>query len=141
MSLLRWMTLMLFATLLMPVAASAALLEDQVKAAYVAWDATFGKGDAKAIAAFYTDDAILLPPNHEIIKSPAEIEKFFSGHFANGVTAHKLELIEAMGDTNMVVMAAKWPAKGKGAALGGIVTHVFTKRANGSFKIKLHTFN
>ncbi|MGY3407269.1 hypothetical protein ACVWZV_003382 [Bradyrhizobium sp. GM5.1] len=32
--------------------------EDDVKRAYAAWDAAFGNKDAKAIAAFYADDAM-----------------------------------------------------------------------------------
>lgn len=115
---------------------------DDVTAAYAAWDAAFNKGDAKAVAAFYTDDAILLPPSHEIVKGPASIEKFFAGLFANGVTAHKLELIEvAAASADTVVAAAKWSVKVKDGTGGGIATHVFTKQPDGSLKLKLHTFN
>ena len=62
-------------------------------AAYQAWDAAFATGDAKAIAAFYTDDATFLPPTHDVIEGPAGVEKFFAGLLGNGVTGHKLELI------------------------------------------------
>lgn len=90
-----------------------------VKAAYAAWDAAFNKADAKAIAAFYTDDAVFLPATHDVIKGPAGVEKFFGGLFGMGVTGHKLELIEAQGDGNMMVGAAKWSAKGKDAKRRG----------------------
>ena len=50
----------LVAGLLAPVAAHAASLDEQVKAAYTAWDAAFNKSDAKAVTAFYADDAVLL---------------------------------------------------------------------------------
>jgi hypothetical protein len=30
-----------------------------------------------AVAAFYTDDAVFLPPSHEVIKGPAGVEKFY----------------------------------------------------------------
>jgi ketosteroid isomerase-like protein len=43
-------------------------VEDQVKSAYVAWDAAFNKADAKAVAALYTDNAIFLPATHDVIK-------------------------------------------------------------------------
>ena len=122
------------------------LRADEVRAAYAAWDAAFNNGDAKVVATFYTEDALLLPPSHDIIKGPASVEKFFAGLFANGLTAHKLELIEAKGDAELAAAAAKWSAAGKDASgapatFSGIATHVFAKQADGSLKLKLHTFN
>jgi ketosteroid isomerase-like protein len=142
MPIVRVAIFVLVAGLLAPVAAHAASLDEQVKAAYTAWDAAFNKSDAKAVAAFYADDAVLLPPTHDVIKGPAEIEKFWAGLFGAGVTGHKLELIEANGAADMAVAAARWSAKGKdGASLGGIATHEFAKQADGSLKLRLQTFN
>jgi uncharacterized protein (TIGR02246 family) len=120
--------------------------EDQVNAAYQAWNAAFNKGDAKAVAGFYSDDALVLPPSHEVIKGPAAIEKFFAGLFANGVTDHTLDIIEVTGKDELLVSAAKWAAKGKDSkgqptTFGGVATHVFAKQPDGSMKLKLHTFN
>jgi ketosteroid isomerase-like protein len=63
-----------------------------------------------------------------------------------GVTGHKLEVIKVSGDGNLVVAAAKWSATGKDASgadqpWGGVATHVFERQADGSLKLKLHTFN
>jgi uncharacterized protein (TIGR02246 family) len=121
-------------------------VEDQVKTAYSAWDAAFNKKDAKAIAAFYTDDAYFLPPTHKVIEGPKAVGEFFSGLFKGGVTGHKLKMIEANGNGNIVYAAAKWSAKGKddkGKAkeLSGLATHVFEKQSDGSLKLKLQTFN
>ena len=125
--------------------ASAADEKAQVAAAYAAWDAAFNKGDAKAVAAFYADDAKLLPPSHEVIVGPAGVENFFAGLFANGTTDHALEPIEVGGSGDLVFSAAKWSAKGKGSDgspqdWGGIAVHVFEKAGDG-MKLKLHTFN
>src|SRR5688500_6819160 len=89
--------------------------EDQVKAAYSAWDAAFNNADAKAVAAFYTDNSIFLPATHDVIKGPDGVEKFFGGIFGMGVTGHKLELIETQGDGNLLFGTAKWSANGKDA--------------------------
>lgn len=120
--------------------------EAEVKAAYAAWDAAFSKGDAKAVAAFYTADAVFLPPTHDVIKGPAGVETFFAGLFANGVTGHKLELVDMSGDDKTIVGAAKWSAQGKDAngapaTFGGIATHEFARQSDGSLKLRLHTFN
>ncbi|HEY7690406.1 MAG TPA: DUF4440 domain-containing protein [Dongiaceae bacterium] len=120
--------------------------EEDVAAAYAAWDAAFSKADAKAIAAFYADDAIFLPATHTVINGPAGVEEFFAGLFAGGATAHKLELLKASGNESIVFGAAKWSAMGKDAngadqPWAGLATHVFERQADGSLKIKLHTFN
>lgn len=77
---------------------------------------------------------------------PAAIEKFFAGVHANGVTDHKLEMIDAGGDDKVVYGSANWSAKGKDkdgkpTTLSGIATHVFERQADGSLKLRLHTFN
>jgi ketosteroid isomerase-like protein len=137
----RAVIFVLLAALLAPTMAYAASLEEQVKAAYAAFDAAFNNGDAKAVAAFYVEDAVILPPTHDVIKGPAGAEKFFTGLFAPGVTEHKLELIEANGDDQLTVAAARWSAKGKDGTLGGLATHEFAKQADGNLKLRLHTFN
>lgn len=121
-------------------------LEHQVRSAYAAWDATFNKADPKAVAALYVDFAIFLPASHDVIRGPAEVERFFAGLFANGVSGHKLELIDAQGNGDLVVGAAKWSAKVKGTDgttqdINGIATHIFQRQAGGTLKLKLHTFN
>ncbi len=131
----------LSAGLLAPMMAAAASSDEDVRAAYAVWDAAFGKSDAKAIGAMYTDDALFLPPTHDVLKGPAAVEKFFAGLFAAGVTGHKLELIEANGTPDLVVAAAKWSARGKDGPIGGVATHEFSRQTGGNLKLKLHTFN
>ncbi|MEY9199075.1 nuclear transport factor 2 family protein [Sinorhizobium sp. CCBAU 05631] len=97
-----------------PMEARAGPMED-VKAAYTAWDEAFGKRDAKAVATFYAEDALLLPPSHDLIEGPAGVEKFFSGIFGMGATDHRLEVIRVDGDGKLIYGAAKWSAKGKDA--------------------------
>lgn len=96
-----------------PVASLAGDPKHDVTAAYAAWDAAFNKGDAKAVAAAYVPNAKLLPPSHEVASGPVAIEKFFAGLHSNGVTNHKLEVIDAGGDEKVVYGTANWSAKGK----------------------------
>lgn len=129
-----------------PIGSFAADPKGDVTAAYAAWDAAFNKGDAKAVAAAYLPNAKLLPPTHEVASGPVAIEKFFAGLHANGVTDHKLELIDAGGDAKVVYGTAKWSAKGKDkdgkpANFSGIATHVFERQGDNSLKLRLHTFN
>jgi ketosteroid isomerase-like protein len=117
-------------------------VKDDVAAAYSAWDAAFNKGDAKAVAAFYVQDAKLLPPTHEVATGPAQIEKFFAGLFESGVKNHALKIIEAGGADKMSYGAANWSASDKqGKSIGGIATHIFERQGDGSLKLRIHTFN
>ncbi|GGX95605.1 hypothetical protein GCM10007160_24010 [Litchfieldella qijiaojingensis] len=143
---LRVATLATCIALLMPIAVQAGSLEEDVSAAYAEWDAAFNESDAKSLATFYTEDTLFLPASHDIIKGPSGVEEFFAGLFANGVTGHKLELIEATSEGELVVSAAKWSAEGKDdagapATFSGIATHVFKKQDDGSLRLKVHTFN
>lgn len=129
-------------------AATAAFADpaDDVRTAYAAWDEAFNAGDAKAVAALYGQDALFLPATHDVIKGPEGVEEFFSGLFDMGVTGHKLELIEAQGDGDLLVGTARWSAQGKDAQgadqpWGGLATHVFEKQDDGSLRLTVHTFN
>lgn len=129
-----------------PAVALAADAKTDVEKAYAAFNAAFNKQDAKAVATHYVRSAKVLPPTHEVVSGPAEIEKFFAGFFANGVTGHKLEVIDAGGDDKVVIGTAKWSATGKDkdgkpAQLSGLAMHVFERQADGSLKLKFHTFN
>jgi len=130
----------------LPLAAGAGPLDEQVKAAYATWNVAFNKGDAKAIASFYTSDASFLPATHDVIEGPEGVEKFYTHLFSSGVTDHTLDLLRVVGDDKILVAAARWSVTGKDASgaakrFDGVAAHVFEKQADGSLKLKLHTFN
>lgn len=143
---LRVAALTVYIALLIPITIQADSLEEDVSAAYAKWDAAFNESDAKSLATFYTEDTLFLPASHDIIRGFSGVEEFFDGLFDNGVTGHKLELIEAISEGDLVVSTAKWSAEGKDDAgesttFGGIATHVFEKQDDGSLQLKMHTFN
>lgn len=118
----------------------------EISAAYAAWDSAFNRADAKAVAAAYVSNAKVLPPTHQVISGSKEIENFFAGLFSSGFTDHKLTIIDAGGDEKIVYSTANWAADSKGPdgsrqTAGGIATHVFERQADGSLKLRLHTFN
>ena len=109
---------------------------------YKAWDAAFNKRDAMALGDLYDEDSVLLPTDHQVIKDRRNIEKFFDGLFKAGFKNFKLELVEAGGHGDMIFGAAKWSADdGKGAHFGGVAMHVFTKQEDGTYKIRIQTWN
>ena len=117
-----------------------------VERAYATWDAAFNKGDVKSIAAAYLPNAKLLPPADEIASGQAAIEKFYAGALANGITDHKLEVIDAGGDDKIVYGTARWSAKGKDkdgkpTTFSGLAAYVFERQADNSLKFLLQTWN
>jgi uncharacterized protein (TIGR02246 family) len=121
-------------------------LEEEVTAAYAAWDEAFNAGDADGVASTYTEDALFLPATHDVINGSDAVGAFFAGLFEMGVTGHKLDLIEVREDGDAVVGAANWSAVGKDAEgndqpWSGLATTVFERQDDGSLKLMLHTFN
>lgn len=118
----------------------------QVEAAYAAWDEAFNRGDAKALASLYVDDATFLPATHDVVEGPARIEAFFTPLLAQGVTGHRFALITLHEDEHSIAAAARWTALSPGpdgalTTSSGIATHLFLKQPDGRLKLRLHTFN
>lgn len=121
-------------------------VEDEVTQAYAAFDEAFNSGEAAQVAATYAEDAVFLPPTHEVLEGPEAIQSFFDGLLGSGATNHELELIQAHEAGDSVIAAARWSATGKDEAgtdqpWSGIATHVFERDESGSLKLRLHTFN
>lgn len=118
----------------------------RVMKAFTAWDDTFDSGNATALAAFYTDNAYVLPPTHQSVTGKTAIETFFAAQFAAGVTGHVLAPfdIDDLGST--LIVSSNWSAKardgnGQPISVGGLATHVLVQQADGSLKLRIHIFN
>lgn len=54
----------------------------EIEARVVEWEQAFNAGDFAAVAAFYTEDAVLLPPGTDAVEGPAAIQEMFATGFA-----------------------------------------------------------
>jgi ketosteroid isomerase-like protein len=54
------------------------------------FEAAVGRGDAAGLAALYTEDAVLMPPNHPAVNGRAAIQEFLAGMLAQGARNMKL---------------------------------------------------
>jgi uncharacterized protein (TIGR02246 family) len=59
------------------------------------WAAAFNAKDAAKIASFYTDDAVVMPPNQPMVKGRANIEAHFKGEIQQGATNFQLKPVES----------------------------------------------
>ena len=67
-----------------------------INAANEQWTAAFARGDAAGVAANYTEDAQILPPNSEIVRGRTAIQSVFQGFMDTGLKV-KLEAGEVEG--------------------------------------------
>ena len=60
-----------------------------------AWEAAFNAKDAAKIAALYTEDAVVMPPNQPPVKGRANIEAHWKSEIQQGGTNVKLNPVES----------------------------------------------
>jgi len=104
------------------------------------------KGDAAALAALYTEDATLMPPNSEMIKGRQEIEEFWKTSMQMGVKDAILTTVDASGSGNLAYEIGKYTIKIQPEgqepieALGKYVA-VWKLQADGSWKLHIDIWN
>jgi uncharacterized protein (TIGR02246 family) len=104
--------------------------------------AAVAAGNAAGVAALYTDDATMLPPNGETVRGRAAIEKLFQAMIAAGIKQATLtaQEVEAHRDTATEVGAySVKDAAGKELDRGKYV--VIWKQVKGEWKLHRDIFN
>lgn len=69
-------------------------IRDAIASAVETFADAFARGDAAAVAAWYTADATLLPPDNPLVKGREAIQTFWQGAMGAGVREAKLETLE-----------------------------------------------
>jgi len=107
----------------------------------------YNRGDDKTVAAFYADDAVVLPPDSDFVKGRPAIEAFWkSGHEA-GMKNIRLEIVDIESDGKYVVETGKAIADiqpaGQAAATPQSFKYVvvWKKQKDGSWKIYRDIYN
>jgi uncharacterized protein (TIGR02246 family) len=125
---------------------------DEVRAAIVAIDKKFmedvNRGDAAAGAAAYTDDAILMPPNHSPLEGKQAIEKYLA-EIASKLQASNFQLsileVDVQGDTTIVrgTYSSSFTVPGTDAPMEdrGKTLNVWKRQADGSWKLHRDIWN
>jgi uncharacterized protein (TIGR02246 family) len=77
------------------------LIRDAIEKVNRKLEATFMKGDARAVASFYTEDAILMPTGSEPLQGTASIADLWGAVLNMGIKEVKLETreVDAQGST------------------------------------------
>lgn len=118
----------------------------QVRQAIEAADAkfceAFNAGDAAALAALYTEDGIMMPPNHVMVQGKVAIEEYGTTLASMGVSGLSLTTVDVMQAGDMVIELAKYTVTIPGGLQDsgkGLV--VWKKDVDGSWKLHRDIWN
>ena len=72
-----------------------------IEAVNDAFMAAFSRGDAAGMAAVYTEDAEILPPNNNIVSGRPAIQTFWQSALNTGLRAAELKTVELEGSDDL----------------------------------------
>ena len=99
-------------------------------------------GDAAAMTdAFYTEDALLLPPNAPQVKGKAAIRDFWKTFLAVGVSDVVLETVNVSSSGDLAYSVGKSGFTVAGAKQTGKYMCVYRRQSNGSYRAVADIFN
>ena len=116
-----------------------------VEAASAQWVDAFNQGDTAALAALYTEEARLLPPNSQMIVGREGIQAHYQGIFDTSAWELQLTVVELSVNGDMAHEVGKYtftmqPDEGEAISDNGKYVEIW-KRVNGSWKIIADIFN
>ncbi|TIP71135.1 MAG: SgcJ/EcaC family oxidoreductase [Mesorhizobium sp.] len=117
-------------------------IRDVLQKANDGWNSAFNSGNADAVAALYTPDAVVLPSTHSFVRGTGAIKDFWKELISAGVGNHGIELVDAVAAGDIAYATGKWSAEGGETQRyeGSIVT-IFRRETDGSWRVCLHTWN
>jgi uncharacterized protein (TIGR02246 family) len=111
-------------------------------AANEAFMAAFARGDAAGMAALYTEDGQVLPPNADVVTGHAAIQAMWQSVMDMGVKEAKVEIVEAEGFGDTATEVSRYTLLGaEGAELDKGKYIVLWKRVGGEWKLHRDIFN
>jgi uncharacterized protein (TIGR02246 family) len=106
----------------------------------------FQQGDAAAVAALYTEEAVLLPPNSGIIRGRTAVEETFKSLIEMGVKDLSLTTVDVGGSGDMAYEIGRYaltvqPEGQAAMADSGKYVVVWKKQVDGSWKLHVDIWN
>ena len=123
--------------------------EAAIRATRAAFESAAGSGSADAMAALYTADAIVLPPNMARAAGSAAIKQLFTGMLTAGRPHFTLTMDKVAGRQDMAYVVGtyhlSWTPATAGAAAppadSGKYVEVLMRQADGGWKTVADTWN
>jgi len=106
----------------------------------------FNQGDAAGVAALYTDDATLLPPNREAIHGRQGVQDFWGGGIQMGIKDVTLTTVDVGGSGGTAYEIGKYtlkvqPEGQEGMTDSGKYVVIWKRQADGTWKLHVDIWN
>ena len=110
------------------------------------WIEAFNRGDAAGVAALYTEDATVLPPNGEMVQGRQGIRNFWSGAIRMGLKDPSVTTVAVGGSGDTAYEIGKYtlkiqPAGQEGVTESGKYVVVWKRQADGTWKLRADIWN
>lgn len=120
--------------------------KESIEAGLVTFEKAFNTGDAAAVAAHYTEDAALLPPDAARVDGREAIERFWKGAMDSGFKDLNLEAVEVEESGDLAYEVGRFtgtvPGKeGARADLVGKYIVVWKKDQDGTWRLHRDIWN
>ena len=112
----------------------------EIEAAVTRYVEATNQGDAEALTRLYTDDAVLLPPDHQPIQGREAIAEFWRQGTDTGLEVTTLRL-EVEGDLGYLVGRYHLPATTEEPADSGKYVMCLQRQADGVWKLTADIWN
>ena len=103
-------------------------------------------GQASAIVKLYTDNAVVMPPSSEILTGQAAIKQYWDGLRKAGFYEYNIYNVAISTEGDTAYQTGLWQAVRKDTAgniirLEGNISNVLAKQKDGTWKIKMQSWN
>jgi uncharacterized protein (TIGR02246 family) len=117
-------------------------VREAIAAAGEAFAAAYNGGDAAGVAALYTEEGQLLPPNADFMVGREAIQAFWQGVMDAGIASVKIEIVEVDGHGDTAIEVSKFTLHAQdGTELDAGKFIVVWKRVEGEWKLHRDIFN
>ncbi len=110
------------------------------------WMSSFDNGNTESLKSLYTENAIAFPPSSEILQGPNAISAYLESLRKVGFGEYFISNVDTQIEGDTAYTTALWEttrvdANGNEIVLDGNITNVLERQADGSWKIKLQSWN
>jgi uncharacterized protein (TIGR02246 family) len=89
-------------------------IHEALKAANERFMAAFARGDAAGLAALYTENGQVLPPNSQVVEGRDAVQGFWQAVMDMGIKGARLETVEVEGHGDTAVEVGRFELLGEG---------------------------
>jgi len=117
-------------------------LRKAIEAAVDVFVATANRGDSAGLAALYTEEGQVLPPNADVVTGHAAVQAFWQAVMDMGVQSAQLTVVEVEGHGDTAIEVGRFKLFGEGEQeLDQGKYIVIWKKVDGQWKLHRDIFN